>query len=188
MGKQIFSNFWPNFGPYLVHIMYRISSIRTREQNQILVNFWSTFSPIQSNSWVSKTYFFQLIDFSDIDRNAEITWEEFLAFQAKAKASLKASWPFDVTQIRREFTDIDSDGSGTISKPEFINIFSNTYTIRLVFDPKKKQLFYLKQILPLQKYIVLSPFLYKLVHLGPLCVGCKKNRIEISSFFRKSIQ
>ena len=34
--------------------------------------------------------------------------------------SLEASWPFDVSEIRQEFSDIDTDGSGTISKVPFI--------------------------------------------------------------------
>ena len=63
-----------------------------------------------------KTFFFVL----DVDKNLEISWEEFLAFQAKAKMSLEASWPFDVSEIRQEFSDIDTDGSGTISKVPFI--------------------------------------------------------------------
>ena len=64
-----------------------------------------------------------LFDLIDVDNDLEITWNEFLSFQAKAKATLKADWPFDIALIRQEFSDMDSDGSGTISKEEFLTVF-----------------------------------------------------------------
>ena len=64
-----------------------------------------------------------LFELIDVDGSLEITWNEFLAFQAKAKATLKAEWPFDIALIRQEFSDMDSDGSGTISKEEFLTVF-----------------------------------------------------------------
>ena len=64
----------------------------------------------------------------------EISWEEFLAFQAKAKMSLEASWPFDVSEIRQEFSDIDTDGSGTISKVPFIYYVSKCRGGALCFE------------------------------------------------------
>ena len=68
-----------------------------------------------------------LFELIDIDGNLEITWNEFLAFQAKAKSTLKAEWPFDIALIRQEFSDLDSDGSGTISKEEFLTVFLATF-------------------------------------------------------------
>ena len=80
----------------------------------------------------STTFFFVL----DVDKNSEISWEEFLAFQAKAKMSLEASWPFDVSEIRQEFSDIDTDGSGTISKVPFIHyVFKHIFLYRYPFPP-----------------------------------------------------
>ena len=43
--------------------------------------------------------------------------------------SLGAPWPFDVSEIRQEFSEIDTDGSGTISKKEFVDVFSNVYDV-----------------------------------------------------------
>jgi len=74
----------------------------------------------------------RLFETIDVDKNLEISWEEFLAFQAKAKMSLEASWPFDVSEIRQEFSDIDTDGSGTISKSEFVDVFSNVYDVSAI--------------------------------------------------------
>ena len=69
----------------------------------------------------------KLFDLIDTDGNLEINWNEFLTFQAKAKSILNADWPFDIRLIRQEFTEMDSDGSGTISKTEFLNVFSNNF-------------------------------------------------------------
>ena len=65
--------------------------------------------------------------FSDINHDSEISWNEFLAFQGQAKSSLKATWPFDVTQIRNEFSNLDIDGSGAISREEFIQVMTNSF-------------------------------------------------------------
>ena len=65
--------------------------------------------------------------FSDINHDSEISWNEFLAFQGQAKTSLKAKWPFDVTQIRNEFSNMDMDGSGAISRDEFIQVMINSF-------------------------------------------------------------
>ena len=69
----------------------------------------------------------QTIFFSDINHDSEISWNEFLAFQGQAKSSLKAKWPFDVTQIRNEFSNMDMDGSGAISRDEFIQVMINSF-------------------------------------------------------------
>ena len=69
----------------------------------------------------------QLFDLIDTDGNLEINWNEFLTFQAKAKSILNAEWPFDISLIRQEFTEMDSDNSGTISKSEFLNVFANNF-------------------------------------------------------------
>ena len=79
----------------------------------------------------------QLFDLIDTDGNLEINWNEFLTFQARAKSILKADWPFDVTLIRQEFSEMDSDGSGTISKSEFLNVFSNNFNAKKLSEFEK---------------------------------------------------
>ena len=72
-------------------------------------------------------YLLLFIFFSDINHDSEISWNEFLAFQGQAKSSLKAKWPFDVTQIRNEFSNMDMDGSGAISRDEFVQVMINSF-------------------------------------------------------------
>ena len=67
----------------------------------------------------------RLFDTIDANHDLEISWQEFLSFQAKAKMALNANWPFDLSSIRKEFSDMDSDGSGSISKKEFVQVFNN---------------------------------------------------------------
>ena len=74
-----------------------------------------------------KTYLPIIHIFLDINHDSEISWNEFLAFQGQAKSSLKAKWPFDVTQIRNEFSNMDMDGSGAISRDEFIQVMINSF-------------------------------------------------------------
>ena len=74
-----------------------------------------------------KTYLPIIYIFLDINHDSEISWNEFLAFQGQAKTSLKAKWPFDVTQIRNEFSNMDMDGSGAISRDEFIQVMINSF-------------------------------------------------------------
>ena len=74
-----------------------------------------------------KTYLPIIFIFLDINHDSEISWNEFLAFQGQAKTSLKAKWPFDVTQIRNEFSNMDMDGSGAISRDEFIQVMINSF-------------------------------------------------------------
>ena len=74
-----------------------------------------------------KTYLPIIHIFLDINHDSEISWNEFLAFQGQAKTSLKAKWPFDVTQIRNEFSNMDMDGSGAISRDEFIQVMINSF-------------------------------------------------------------
>ena len=74
-----------------------------------------------------KTYLPIIYIFLDINHDSEISWNEFLAFQGQAKSSLKAKWPFDVTQIRNEFSNMDMDGSGAISRDEFIQVMINSF-------------------------------------------------------------
>lgn len=71
----------------------------------------------------------KLFDIIDIDSNGQIEWNEFLSFQAKAR-QIQSSWPFDVKLIRAEFKSLDSDGSGAISKDEFISVFGGAMDIR----------------------------------------------------------
>ena len=69
----------------------------------------------------------KLFDLVDTNGDLEISWNEFLTFQARAKATLKAEWPFDISLIRQEFTDLDSDSSGSISKQEFLKVFEANF-------------------------------------------------------------
>lgn len=65
----------------------------------------------------------RLFDFLDEDGSKEISWSEFLAFQVKARKALEATWPMDLKSLRREFSALDSDGNGSITKEEFLQVF-----------------------------------------------------------------
>ena len=70
-------------------------------------------------------YVFQI----HLDENCdlEISWNEFLAFQCQAQTFLKAKIPFKIQEIRNEFSHMDADGSGTISRDEFIKVMTEQY-------------------------------------------------------------
>jgi len=38
---------------------------------------------------------------------------------------LKADWPIDMKSMRREFSELDKDANGRISKKEFLSAFAN---------------------------------------------------------------
>ena len=46
--------------------------------------------------------------------------------------TLKAKWPFDISSIRQEFRDIDEDGSGTISKAEFLKVLQQNCNLKSI--------------------------------------------------------
>ena len=93
---------------------------KIKNTRKIITNMFKIY---KQNIYVCTYYSY----FSDINHDSEISWNEFLAFQGQAKTSLKAKWPFDVTQIRNEFSNMDMDGSGAISRDEFIQVMINSF-------------------------------------------------------------
>ena len=63
----------------------------------------------------------------DKDGNGEISWAEFVSFQLKSKKVLKSDWSLDIQTIRNEFTEMDTDSNGMISKAEFLKAFENLH-------------------------------------------------------------
>ena len=68
--------------------------------------------------------------FPDENNDSEISWNEFLAFHVQANSMLNCwtSVVVDVSKIRSEFSNIDTDGSGTISKEEFVRVTTDLIT------------------------------------------------------------
>jgi hypothetical protein len=75
------------------------------------------------------THFFFYIKL-DVDHDGCISWPEFLAFQVKSRQALEATWPMDIKSIRNEFSNLDMDGSGSISRSEFLDVFSRLHGSR----------------------------------------------------------
>ena len=61
-------------------------------------------------------YFFTHLD---KDNDSEISWNEFLAFHVQA-FSMFSTAIIDASMIKREFSNLDHDGSGKISRKQFI--------------------------------------------------------------------
>ena len=82
----------------------------------------------------------QLFKIPDKDGNGEISWSEFVSFQLKSKKVMKSDWALDIQTIRDEFTEMDSDSNGRISKKEFLRAFENLHkrlvrvTYKLMYD------------------------------------------------------
>jgi hypothetical protein len=74
-------------------------------------------------------------DVTDKDGDGQINWSEFVEFQISSQKVLKANWPVDIASIRKEFSEMDEDANGKISKNEFIQAFENIHK-RLVNIPK----------------------------------------------------
>ncbi len=62
--------------------------------------------------------------------DGEISWNEFLTFQVEARKALEATWSMDIRTLRREFSHLDSDGNGRISKSEFVDVFVKLHSTR----------------------------------------------------------
>lgn len=94
----------------------------------------------------------KFFNFLDKDSNGEISWSEFVSFQLKSRETLKDTWSFDLDDLRGEFTDLDINGDGKITKDEFVGVLVKYFqqgspdTIRdvedlidKVIEPKKNE-------------------------------------------------
>ena len=75
-----------------------------------------------------------MLIFLDENQDSVISWSEFLNFQVKSQTMMNASWQIflDISKIRNDFSEMDADGNGSISKKEFYKAVS----LVMVADPE----------------------------------------------------